>query len=71
MTSPVSAEKKCFVIMPFGDKEDAEGKIIDFNKIYKYLIKNTVEEDLQMTCIRCDEIAEARLDTRQDVRACL
>ena len=59
MTSPVSAEKKCFVIMPFGDKEDAEGKIIDFNKIYKYLIKNTVEEDLQMTCIRCDEIAEA------------
>jgi O-acetyl-ADP-ribose deacetylase (regulator of RNase III) len=59
MTSPVSSEKKCFVIMPFGDKEDAEGKIIDFNKIYKYLIKNTVEEDLHMTCIRCDEIAQA------------
>ncbi|MBV9208440.1 MAG: macro domain-containing protein [Actinobacteria bacterium] len=61
MTLLTSGKKECFVIMPFGDKKDAEGKIIDFNEIYTHLIKNTVEalEDLQMTCIRCDEIAEA------------
>ena len=49
------------MIMPFGDKKDAEGKVIDFDEIYTYLIKNTVEDldDPQMTCIRCDEIAES------------
>jgi O-acetyl-ADP-ribose deacetylase (regulator of RNase III) len=48
----------CFVIMPFGDKVDSDGKVIDFNKIYTYLIKNTVE-GLGITCVRCDEIAES------------
>ena len=44
--------------MPFGDKVDSDGKVIDFNKIYTYLIKNTVE-GLGITCVRCDEIAES------------
>ena len=61
MTSPVAGKKECFVIMPFGDKKDAEGKVINFDEIYTYLIKNTVEalDDPPMTCIRCDEIAES------------
>ena len=49
--------KKCFVIMPFGEKIDPDGKPIDFDKIYKDFIKNAVEE-LGIECVRCDEIAE-------------
>src|SRR3974390_1921766 len=51
------AAKKCFVIMPFGEKLDSEGKAIDFDKTYTYLIKKTVEE-IGIKCVRCDEIAE-------------
>src|SRR5215510_12599615 len=50
--------KKCFVIMPFGQKEDLNGKLIDFDKIYLDFIKDVVAE-LGMECVRCDEIAEA------------
>lgn len=50
--------KKCFVIMPFGEKVDPEGKPIDFDMIYKDFIKDAVE-DLGIECVRCDEIAEA------------
>ena len=50
--------KKCFVIMPFGQKEDLNGKLIDFDKIYLDFIKDVVA-DLGMECVRCDEIAEA------------
>ena len=49
--------KKCFVIMPFGEKKDLDGKPINFDKIYKDFIKDAVEE-LGIECIRCDEIAE-------------
>ena len=61
MVSWIPKERECFVIMPFGEKKDAEGNNIDFNEIYIHLIKNTVEglKDLEMTCIRSDEIAEA------------
>jgi O-acetyl-ADP-ribose deacetylase (regulator of RNase III) len=50
--------KECFVIMPFDEKQDAQGHNIDFDEIYKHLIKSTVEA-LGIRCIRCDEIAEA------------
>ncbi len=49
--------KKCFVIMPFGEKKDPDGNPIDFDKIYKDFIKDAVE-DLGIECVRCDEIAE-------------
>ncbi|MGA7934200.1 MAG: hypothetical protein WCA35_11685 [Kovacikia sp.] len=52
-----SASKKCFVIMPFGIKENVNGEIIDFDEIYNCLIKPTIEA-LNIKCIRCDEIAE-------------
>jgi O-acetyl-ADP-ribose deacetylase (regulator of RNase III) len=49
--------KKCFVIMPFGEKQDLDGKPINFDKIYVDFIKDAVEE-LGIECVRCDEIAE-------------
>jgi O-acetyl-ADP-ribose deacetylase (regulator of RNase III) len=57
MANP-KTNKTCFVIMPFGEKEDIDGKIVDFDMIYNHFIKNTVES-LGITCIRCDKIAEA------------
>ena len=48
----------CFVIMQFGKKKDATGKVIDFNAVYSSIIKAPVEE-LGIKCVRCDEIAEA------------
>jgi len=49
--------KKCFVIMPFGEKKDPDGNPIDFDKIYREFIKEAVAE-LGVDCVRCDEIAE-------------
>jgi len=49
--------KTCFVIMPFGEKKDLDGKSINFDKIYKDFIKGAVAE-LGIECVRCDEIAE-------------
>ena len=34
----------CFVLMPFGSKPDAAGTIIDFDAVYKELIKPSIEE---------------------------
>ena len=49
---------KCFVIMPFGDKPNTDGRVLDFDKIYTHLIKKTVES-LDIKCVRCDEIGES------------
>jgi hypothetical protein len=50
--------RKCFVIMPFGEKKDLDGVDIDFDDIYRFFFKKAVE-DLGIQCIRCDEIEEA------------
>lgn len=34
--------KKCFVIMPFGQKTDLDGKLIDFDDVYQNFIKEAV-----------------------------
>jgi tetratricopeptide (TPR) repeat protein len=44
----------CFVLMPFGDKTDAAGKIIRFDEIYKQIIQPAIA-DAGMTPIRADE----------------
>lgn len=44
--------------MPFGEKLDAEGRLIDFDKIYQFIIKQAVES-LDLHCVRCDEIEGA------------
>jgi len=52
-------QKKCFVIMPFGQKENhIDGEIIDFDEVYTCLIKPAIES-LTIKCVRCDEISEA------------
>lgn len=50
--------RSCFVIMPFGQRTDPDGKEIDFDKIYNYLIKPSVEQVKDLSCIRCDKIDE-------------
>jgi tetratricopeptide (TPR) repeat protein len=44
----------CFVLMPFGDKTDAAGKIIKFDTVYNDVIKPAIEA-AGMTPIRADE----------------
>lgn len=53
-----TANKTCFVIMPFGEKPDVDGQILDFDRVYQFIIKQAVES-LGIQCIRCDEIAES------------
>lgn len=56
--------KECFVIMPFGEKKDAEDRVIDFDAIYEKLIRGSIEgkdkacPGFDVQCKRCDEIAE-------------
>ena len=49
---------ECFVIMPFGDKKDANGKVINFDDLFDDFIKPVIE-DIGLECVRCDKIAEA------------
>lgn len=60
MESKAITESKatCFVVMPFGEKLDAENRPIDFDEIYEYLIKPAVE-GLAINCIRSDEVTKA------------
>jgi O-acetyl-ADP-ribose deacetylase (regulator of RNase III) len=53
----MKSTKRCFVIMPFGEKADS-GLLIDFDRIYDEMIRPAVEET-NLECIRCDQIAEA------------
>jgi O-acetyl-ADP-ribose deacetylase (regulator of RNase III) len=56
--------RKCFVIMPFGEKDD-HGQLIDFDTVYRTIIKPAVEElnaeKISIKCIRCDEVEQAGL----------
>ena len=49
-------DKVCFVIMPYGKKEDVDGEVIDFDEIYQYIIKEAVDKLPGLTCQRCDDI---------------
>jgi tetratricopeptide (TPR) repeat protein len=44
----------CFVLMPFGDKTDAAGKIIKFDEVYKQVIQPAIA-DAGMMPLRADE----------------
>jgi hypothetical protein len=48
----------CFVIMPYGTKTDVDGKAIDFDEIYEYIIEEAVKKLEGFECIRCDNIDE-------------
>lgn len=53
------SKKTCFVIMPFGDKPDKDDQTIPFDDVYEYIIKDVVENRLELECIRADKIASA------------
>jgi hypothetical protein len=36
-------KKNCFVIMPFGEKADLGGDVINFNDVYEYIIKEVIK----------------------------
>jgi O-acetyl-ADP-ribose deacetylase (regulator of RNase III) len=66
------ATKTCFVIMPFREKTDVDGKLIDFDRIYDKLIRSAVEGQPMrdaggplLKCVRCDEIDQAGWVHRQ------
>ena len=61
---PAHLDLSCFVIMPFGKKPDTDGKIIDFDAVYRDVIASAVTEleeleNLKFDCVRCDDIEEA------------
>lgn len=51
--------KTCFVIMPYGVKQDCHGNRIDFDTIYRDLISKAVDGIEGLDCLRCDDIEEA------------
>lgn len=64
--------RKCFVIMPFNEKVDVDGKVLDFDRLYRSLIREAVEGKPMrdcggpvIECIRCDEIDESGWVHRQ------
>jgi hypothetical protein len=50
----VAATEPCFVIMPFGRKQDATGKWIDFDRVYKDIIKPAVSK-VPLEDLRADQ----------------
>jgi O-acetyl-ADP-ribose deacetylase (regulator of RNase III) len=42
--------------MPFGIKKDVDGKDIDFDETYDYIIKKAVAQINGLQCLRCDDI---------------
>lgn len=49
---------KCFVIMPYGEKKDVDGNVINFDDIYRYIIEKAVARLEGFECVRCDNIDE-------------
>jgi hypothetical protein len=54
----MDGERRCFVIMPFGEKVDADGRTINFDEVYRELFIEPAQS-LGFEVIRCDEIASA------------
>lgn len=55
---PDTGERRCFVIMPFGRKETADGGVVDFDAVYEELFREPATS-LGFDVVRCDEIAQA------------
>jgi tetratricopeptide (TPR) repeat protein len=50
--------RRCFVVMPFGEKTSTDGAKVDFDDVYDKFIRQIVEDE-QLTCVRCDQVDEA------------
>ena len=64
--------RQCFVIMPFGEKKDDQGQVIDFDKIHKEIIQRAIEslrdDKIFIKCIRCDEVEKSGLIHERMIR---
>lgn len=49
------SKERCFVVMPYGEKPDEGGSLINFDSVYSNLIKPAVA-DAGLDCLRCDNI---------------
>jgi tetratricopeptide (TPR) repeat protein len=52
--------RSCYVSIPFGVKSDVNGRTLDFDYLYREVIRPAVE-DLQMECQRLDEFSPGAL----------
>jgi hypothetical protein len=48
----------CFVVMPFGQKADVDGRVVDFDRLYDEFVVPAVEA-AGLECERCDRVDEA------------
>lgn len=48
---------ECFVIMPFGEKADLDGKVVKFDDIYTHLLADAIRT-AGLSPLRCDEVEE-------------
>ena len=46
----------CFVIMPFGEKNDIQGAVTDFDVVYEEIIEEVMEKRLEIRCLRSDKV---------------
>jgi len=46
----------CFVIMPYGEKNDAQGAVTDFDVVYEEIIEEVVANRLEIRCLRSDKV---------------
>ena len=53
----------CFVLMPFGQKTDAAGNSVDFDRVYHEIIEPAIERS-GLESIRADEEMKAILADR-------
>ena len=67
---------QAFVVMPFGTKQDADGRAIDFDAIYDDIIDPALSgPDMAQAggptieCVRCDRIQQAGWIHRQMIEA--
>ena len=61
---PAIEPLSCFVIMPFGEKPDRDGRLINFDVIHRYIIVDAMKglkilHNLDVECTRCDDIEKA------------
>ncbi len=59
MSKPIKSKSFCFIIMPFGVKKDDSGEEVNFDMIYEHIIRQPIEEDLKINCIRSDKISQS------------
>ena len=55
MPAPAWRERSCFVVMPYGQRKEVTGTIVDFDCIYEQVLRPAVEA-AGLRCDRCDKL---------------